>query len=586
MAEGEVRRKLAAILYADVAGYSRLTGADEEGTHKTLSAYLDAMAAAIEGHDGRVVHYAGDAVLAEFRSVVAALACAVEIQKELGARNAEVPDERKVQFRIGVNLGEVIVDRDDIYGDGVNVAARLESLADPGGICVSGKVYEETRNRLEVAFEEMGAQSVKNITEPVPAYRVILAAGEAGSAASAAEQTPALALPDKPSIAVLPFQNMSGDAEQEYFSDGITEDTITELSRFTSLFVIARSSSFAYKGKSPNIQDVGRELGVAYVLEGSVRKAGTRVRITAQLLDTSNGAHVWAERYDRELEDIFAIQDEITEIIVATLPGRLEALDLERAKRKATENMAAYDYLLRGKDHHHRVTKEDNALALEMLDKTIELDPSFAQAYAWRACTLGQAWSRGFIEDPDWAWNQIGESLERARSLDEDDCEVHRLFADVHLIKREFDQALAHQERALSLNPNDPRMVSQHGEILTWMGRADEGVEWQEKTLRLDPVSEDRRRGNLAQALFVARRYQDAIDTYKRVVSLTMQRHAYLAACHAYLDHGEDAKAHAAEVLKLAPDFSVHGHLEKLPYMNQADLVHHREGLLKAGLPA
>ena len=586
MAEGEVRRKLAAILYADVAAYSRLTGADEEGTHKTLSAYLDAMAAAIEGHDGRVVHYAGDAVLAEFRSVVAALACAVEIQKELGARNAEVPDERKVQFRIGVNLGEVIVDRDDIYGDGVNVAARLESLADPGGICVSGKVYEETRNRLEVAFEEMGAQSVKNITEPVPAYRVILAAGEAGSAASAAEQTPALALPDKPSIAVLPFQNMSGDAEQEYFSDGITEDTITELSRFTSLFVIARSSSFAYKGKSPNIQDVGRELGVAYVLEGSVRKAGTRVRITAQLLDTSNGAHVWAERYDRELEDIFAVQDEITEIIVATLPGRLEALDLERAKRKATENMAAYDYLLRGKDHHHRVTKEDNALALEMLDKTIELDPSFAQAYAWRACTLGQAWSRGFIEDPDWAWNQIGESLERARSLDEDDCEVHRLFADVHLIKREFDQALAHQERALSLNPNDPRMVSQHGEILTWMGRADEGVEWQEKTLRLDPVSEDRRRGNLAQALFVARRYQDAIDTYKRVVSLTMQRHAYLAACHAYLDHCEDAKAHAAEVLKLAPDFSVHGHLEKLPYMNQADLVHHREGLLKAGLPA
>ena len=395
-------RKLAAILYADIAGYSRLTGEDEDATHRTLSEYLDLIASTIESHRGQVMHYAGDAVLAKFDAVVDAMSAAVAVQNELKACNADVPDERKVQFRIGVNLGDVIEDRGDIYGDGVNVAARLESLADPGGICISDVVRSAIGKKLELDYEDLGEQKVKNIAEPVRAYKMVVGAE---SNAKPVERS-ALELPDKPSVAVLPFNNMSGDPEQDYFADGITEDIITELSRYPSLFVIARNSSFTYKGQPVRLQVVGEELGVHYVVKGSVRKAGNRVRVTVQLIEAATENHIWAERYDRELTDIFEIQDELTQAVVGALPARLEAADIERIKRKPPQKMAAYDYVLRSKILHHVGTREANSEALESLNKAIEVDPGFAQAYAWKACTLRQAVIREYTDEPEVAGAQ------------------------------------------------------------------------------------------------------------------------------------------------------------------------------------
>ena len=328
--EERLPRKLAAILYADMAGYSRLTGEDEDATHRRLRDYLDLIATTIESHRGQVMHYAGDAVLARFDAVVDALSSAASIQDELKNRNTDLPDERKVQFRIGVNLGDVIEDRGDIYGDGVNVAARLESLADSGGICISESVRTAIGKKLDLAYESMGEQNVKNIEEPVRAYKVALTVEEKTQTTSPTK--PTLELPDKPSIAVLPFDNMSGDPEQEYFSDGITEDIITELSRFSSLFVIARNSSFAFKGQSIDVKSIARELGVRYMLEGSVRRAGNRLRINAQLLDTEMATHIWAERYNGSTDDIFELQDEITRNIVGSITPQIESAEVERGR--------------------------------------------------------------------------------------------------------------------------------------------------------------------------------------------------------------------------------------------------------------
>jgi adenylate cyclase len=408
----EVERKLAAILAADVAGYSRLMGADEEGTLRTLKRHrAELIDPKITEHHGRIVKTTGDGLLVEFPSVVDAVRCGAEMQLAMAARNRETPEERRIEFRLGVNLGDVIVDGGDIYGDGVNVAARLEGLAEPGGICISRAARDQVRDRLDLELEDLGEQNVKNIARPVRVFRVVLESG-GGPPASALE------LPDKPSIAVLPFANMSGDAEQEYFAEGISEDIITELSRFNSVFVIARNSSFTYKGRDVKVQEVARDLGVEYVVEGSVRKAGNRVRVTAQLIEAASGNHLWAERYDRDLEDIFAVQDEVTQTVVATVAGRLEAAEMERTKRKPTERLAAYDYLLQGKDLHHRVTKEANAEGLEMLEKAIELDPDFAEAHAWLACTLGQSWARGWAEQGEETLDRCRAEIRAAHELD------------------------------------------------------------------------------------------------------------------------------------------------------------------------
>ena len=579
-----MERRLSAILVADVVGYSRLIRADEEGTIVALKALrADLIDPKIAEHHGRIVKLMGDGMLVEFPSVMDAVRCAVETQRGVAAHKAGVPAEKRIEFRVGINLGDVVIDGEDIHGDGVNVAARLEGLAEPGGICVSGAVYDQVKNRTELAFEDLGEQKVKNIDELVRAWKWV-ADGPAASAPQAAT-TEAPPLPDKPSMVVLPFVNMSGDAEQEYFADGLTEDIITDLSRFQTFFVIARNSSFAYKGQSVNVGKIGRELGVAYVVEGSVRKASKRFRITAQLVEAASGNHIWAERYDHDLTDIFDLQDEVTRSIVAAIPGRLASADLNRVKRKRPEDMAVYDYVLRGKMHHHRATREDNAEALRLLDKAIELDPEFAEAYAWKACTLGQALARGFGDNKEELFAQDVAAVEKALSLDENNFECHWIMCEVRMMVARLEEAELHHQKALALNPNDPRVVIQRSELLTWLGRPVEGVDWARRAMRLDPYAAAGRAHLLGRALYVGRRYAEAIEAFKQVRVPRYGHHAEIAGCHAQLGSDEKASLHAGEVLSLKPDFSIADHVQGLPFTESRDREHYRDGLRKAGLP-
>ena len=578
-----INRKLTAILSADVKGYSRLMGEDEVATIRTLTAYRELITSLIREHKGRVVDTPGDNLLADFVSVVDSVQCAVRIQQELTTKNVELPDNRKMEFRIGINLGEVIVDGERIYGDGVNVAARLEGLAEPGGICVSGAVYDQVKNRTDLAFEDLGEQDVKNIDELVHAWKWV-ADGPAASASEVAT-TEVLPLPDKPSMVVLPFDNMSAEVEQEYFVDGLTEDIITELSRFQTFFVIARHSAFVYKGKAVTVQDVGRELGVHYVVEGSVRKAGDRIRVVVQLIEAASGNHIWAERYDHDLTDMFDLQDEVTRSIVAAIPGRLESADLNRIKRKRPEDMAVYDYVLRGKMHHHRGTQDDNTEALRLLDKAIELDPEFAEAYAWKACTLGQALARGFGDNKEELFAQDVEAVEKALSLDENNFECHWIMCEVRMMVARLEEAELHHQKAFALNPNDPRVVAQRSELLTWLGRPVEGVDWARQAMRLDPYDAAGRAHLLGRALYVARRYADSIEAFKQVRVPRYGHHAEIAGCYAQLGSDEEARLHAGEVLRLKPDFSITDHVQGLPFKESRDREHYRDGLCKAGLP-
>ena len=586
MSETETRQRLAAILMADVAGYSRLMSCDEAGTVAALDAARAVFQTTIAAQRGRVIDMAGDSVLAVFETASGAVASALAIQAELGKRSAEVAADCRMQFRIGVHLGDVIEKSDGtIYGDGVNIAARLESIAEPGGVTVSDAVQCAIRQRMSATFDDIGEQRVKNIPEPVRAYRV------RDSAAPAARPSPPSTTPnplvrervDKPSIAVLPFNNMSGDPEQDFFADGITEDIITELSRFRELFVISRNSSFKYKGSAVNVAQFARELGVQYVVEGSVRKAGKRVRITVQLIDAKTERHVWAERYDRDLEDIFAIQDEVTTAIVATLPGRIEAAARDRVARLTTENMAAYECVLAGKLLHHRSNREDNARAQQLLQRAIELDPSYAHAHAWKACVLGQTWVYNWCESRAATEVMIGEALRMAQSLNDNDCDVHRILAAISIVQDNHDQAVYHQARALSLNPNDDLVVVQEGELLTWLGRADEGVEWIRKAMRLNPYHPERFWNHLGRACFVARRYGEAVDALKCIGQPDTAQHALLAACHAGLGNGAAAEHQRRQVLANEPGFGAAAHLATLHYRHDADREHHRERLLGAG---
>ena len=573
-----MERRLAAILATDVVGYSRLIRADEEGTIAALKALrADIIDPKLAEHHGRIVKLMGDGMLAEFASVVDAVRAAVETQQAVKVHNADLPDDKRIEFRVGINLGDVIIDGDDIHGDGVNVAARLEGMAEPGGICVSGMVYEGVRDRIDVAFEDLGEQEVKNINRPVRVWRWV--------AVVAPEATPALPLPDKPSIAVLPFDNMSGDPQQEYFADGLTEDIITELSRFQTFFVIARHSAFVYKGKPVTVQDVGRELGVHYVVEGSVRKAGDRLRVAVQLIEAASGNHIWAERYDHDMTDMFDLQDEVTRSIVAAIPGRLESADLNRIKRKRPEDMAVYDYVLRGKMHHHRGTKDDNTEALRLLDKAIELDPEFAEAYAWKACTLGQALARGFGDNKEELFAQDVEAVEKALSLDENNFECHWIMCEVRMMVARLEEAELHHQKAFALNPNDPRVVAQRSELLTWLGRPIEGVDWARQAMRLDPYAAAGRAHLLGRALYIARSYEDAIEAFKQVRVPSFSHHAEIAACYAQLGSDEKASLHAGKVLSLKPDYSIADHVQGLPFKESRDRDQYRDGLRKAGLP-
>ncbi len=576
-----VQRRLAAILSADAAGFSRLMGDNEVETVRQLTTCRSLVGEIIAAHIGRVVDSPGDNMLAEFGSAVNAVQAAVAIQQQLAHCNSGFPEHRRMAFRIGVNLGDVIVEDGRLYGDGVNIAARLEALAEVGGICVSGKIYDEVHRKLDLAFEFAGEQELHNIAAPVRMYRV----GGAGRTTNAS--APATVAQVKPSIIVLPFANMSGVAEQEFFADGLTEDILTDLSRFRDLFVISRNTSFKFKGQAVDVKKVAKELGVQYVVEGSVRRAGNRVRVTVQLIDAEADRHVWAERYDRELEDIFAIQDEVTSSIVAVLPGRVEAATRERAERKPTDSLAAYECVLEAKLLHHRSNRQDNARALALIQRATTLDPKYAHAHAWTACILGQTYVYGWCEDSLATIAEIERELALARSLDDNDSDVHRILAAVYLTRNEFEKLLYHQQRALHLNPNDDLIVVQNGEVLTWVGQPEEGIPWILKAMRLNPFHPPRFWSHLARAHFVARQYAEALRALQHITAPDQFIHAFMAACHARLEDAAAASANVAAVLKFDPRFSINRNVvPTLHYRRDSDLAHHRESLLLAGLAA
>jgi adenylate cyclase len=582
----ELKQRLAAILAADVAGYSRLMAADERATVQSLDAARALFRGRIEANQGRVIDMAGDSVLAVFETAAGAVLAALDVQRQIESLLGDVPEDRRMRFRVGVHLGDVIEKGDgSIYGDGVNIAARLEGLALPGGITVSDAVECAVRNKVSARFVDQGEQAVKNISHPVRAFRVQATAPTPSPQAPAATPTGDRSC-DKPSIIVLPFLNMSGVAEQDYFADGLTEDILTDLSRFRELFVISRNTSFKFKGQAVDVKKVARDLGVRYVVEGSVRKAGNRVRVSAQLIDAETDRHVWAERYDGQLDDIFAIQDEVTSAIVATLPGRLEADARGRAERKPPANMAAYECVLEAKVLHHRSNRDDNARAVELIQRAIALDARYGHAHAWHACLLGQQWGYGWCEDVAATERTIEKELETALALDENDSDVQRVLAAMHILRNNHDKAAHHQDRALSLNPNDDLIVVQQGELLTWLGQPEEGVPWIQKAMRLNPFHPPRFWSHLGRAYFVARRYADTIGAFRNIAALDPFQHAFLAACHAQLGDAAATAHHVQEIHARNPSFSWSATLAPtLHYKREEDLAHHREAFAKTGLP-
>ena len=492
MSSEHVERRLAAILAADVVGSCRLIGIDEEGTLAQLKALRKKLFdPKITDHRGRIVKNTGDGALAEFASVVDAVRCADEIQRGVAEQNTDVPQDKRIELRIGIHVGDIIIEENDIFGDGVNIAVRLEGIAEPGGICISDDTYRQIRGKVDIAFEDMGPQNLKNITEPMRAWRsrINANASAAASIKPLFEPIQALALPDKPSLAVLPFQNMSGDPEQEYFADGIVEDIITALSRVPSLFVIARNSSFSYKGKCPDIRQVGRDLGVRYVLEGSVRKAGARMRITGQLVEAATGAHIWADKIDGGVEDVFDLQDEVTASVVAAIEPRLLTREMERARQKPTENLKAYDFFLRALANLHRATREPIEEALRLVERAIALDPDYAMAIVLKARLLYRLKVIGVIAPSDPRLKEAVMLAWAAAEKRHEDPDVLWLAGFViALAGGDFAGGAALIERSLALHPNSADALTAHGLIQAYLGKAESATASLDKAMRLNPV--------------------------------------------------------------------------------------------------
>jgi adenylate cyclase len=551
MTETRVERRLAAILATDVVGYSRLMGSDEEGTLAALKALRQShIDPKIAEHRGRIVKTTGDGALVEFASTLDAVRCAIDIQRGLPARNADRPPDKKIEFRIGINVGDIIVEGDDIFGDGVNIAARLESICQAGGVCISDVVQQQVNGRVEATFVDLGEQSLKNITRPVRAYSIAL--GEAPpqaavAAAAALSASAAFALPDRPSIAVLPFNNMSGDPEQEYFADGVVEDIITALSRFKELFVIARNSSFLYKGKSVDIQQVARELGVRYVLEGSVRKAGNRVRITGQLIDAATRAHLWADKFDGSLEDVFELQDRITESVVGALAPNLLNAEFERARRKPPANLDAYDYLLRALPHVFANTPTEAREAIPLLKEALRLDPDYPYAHALLAGTISQIYRSASGAERADLQKQAGEHALRALARDSDDGNV-LTYAGWSLLIAVHDVARGRTalDKATQLNPNLAVALAYHGIALALTGEPQAAIADATKLLRLSPI--DPSRFLAWQALAIARidlkEYDEAAIAAQKTIDMNPRfPMGYAWAIVAECGRGEKARA-------------------------------------------
>jgi len=680
MTTQELKRKLTAILSADVKGYSRLMGEDEKGTVRTLNEYKEVMTGLIQHHHGRVVDSTGDNLMAEFASVVDAVESSVEIQKELKARNAELPENRRMEFRIGINLGDVIEEEGRIYGDGVNIASRIESLSEAGGICISGTAYDHVENKLSLGYEYLGEQTVKNITKPVRAYRVLMRPEAAGKVigekkvkprqwqratvgfvvivivvvaafviwklytpsapkpevvpkekvtAAQPEKPPAnvppsaevapkekmavpksekvsktvtppppkeevaskdkmaFPLPDKPSIAVLPFVNMSGDAKQEYFSDGLTEEIITALSKTPKLFVIARNSSSVYKGKAVNVQQVSRELGVKYVLEGSVRSSGNQLRITAQLIDATTGSHLWAERYDRELKDIFALQDEITMKILTSLQVSLADGEMGRTQAKGTNNLDAYLLFLQGQGEARRMNKDGNFLSRQMAQQAIALDPKYALAYSLLANSYMAEVVLGISEDPRLSLKKAMELVQKAIALDNSLALPHGLLGWIYTLMLQHDKGIAECEQAVKLEPNSALAYFRLSLALRYAGRPKEAITACKEAIRLDPIPPGFYYQNITHLYCLTGQYEEAIKVGKeatRVEPNNFTVRAFLTVAYSLHGREEEARIEAAEVLRINPKFLIDSWAKTMPYKNEADKELTIGALRKAGL--
>lgn len=584
-------RKLAAILAADVVGYSRLASEDEERTLARLRALRsDLIDPTIAVHNGRVVKRTGDGALVEFRSVVDAVRCAIEVQNGMVERNAGVQQDRRIEFRIGIHLGDVVEEGDgDLMGDGVNIASRLEGIAAPGAICLSEDAYRQVRARLDLSVSDLGNKRLKNIAEPIRIYS--LQVGTAAEAkpemiAGAVAHAPAALAPDL-SIAVLPFVNMSGDAEQEYFADGISEDIITALSKLSQLFVIARNSSFTFKGRSVNVQEVGHSLNVRYVLEGSVRKSGNRVRITAQLIDATTGGHQWAERFDRDLTDIFAVQDDVTQQIVGALELKLTAGDQQRLASEQTHNLEAYDCFLRGREHMWRLTKEQNIQGQQLLQRAIDLDPKFAPAHAFLAVTHALGYVNQWSQSPSKSLEQAIEAATRAVALDDRYPYAHWALGVVNLYLRRLDVAIREAERVIALAPNLAEGHESLGNALHYAGRSDEALLSFERAMALNPYYPDIFLHFHAQAMFQLGRYEEAVVLLKRRLvrnPATDISRVLLAASYGHLGRFAQARGEWEEVFRINPDYSLEHRRKVLPYKDPADFECIVDGLRKAGL--
>jgi TolB-like protein/Flp pilus assembly protein TadD len=590
--EEHVNRRLAAILAADIAGYSRLMGADDEGILRQLKGHRKELVdPKITEHRGRIVKTTGDGMLVEFVSVVDAVRCAVEIQRGMSERNVEVPAESRIKFRIGINVGDIISDSNDIYGDGVNVAARLEALAEPGGIFVSRNVYDQVRDKLSFSFEDMGEQTVKNIARPVGIHRIYLDENaEAAIVKPASSHTNATASDfDRPTLAVLAFANMSGDPEQEYFADGISDDIITGLSKLRWFFVIARNSSFTYKGKAVDVKRVARELGVRYVLEGSVRKGGNRVRITAQLIDASTGNHLWADRYDGDLTDVFALQDEITKKVVAAIEPKLLEAEGIRSQSRSPEDLGAWDVVIRANSLFWRVSKAEGESAIAMLKQAVERYPDYAPAHSMLAFMLLVSdylgWSVGEREP---RVKQAAVLAARAADLDDSDPWAHLALGYVAYTTRRTDEAVEEFQRALDLNPNFAAAQGYLGLALALDGRSDQAIAHLEQAIRMSPHDPQNAVFNMGLAIanYLAGRYNEAIGFGRKALQ---QRHGWTGAHRIYVaslaqaGQIDEARTALARLKETYPDLSIAWIEKYVPY-TPGPMVKFIEGMRKAGL--
>ncbi len=617
-----LERKLAAILDADVEGYSRLMGDDEAATVRTRAAYGEVMADVVGRHHGRVVDFTGDNLLAEFGSVVDAVTGAVEIQRELARRNDELPDHRKMWFRIGINLGDVLVQGGRIFGDGVNVAARVQALAEGGGIAISGTVYDQVENKLALTYESLGEHAVKNIAKPVRVYRVVV---EPGTAAGLGETKtvrsrprlravliglavliaagissvaawrfpsrpsipPGLELPDKPSIAVLPFANVGADPKQEHFSDGMTEEIITTLSKVSGLFVIASNSVFTYKGKPVKVQQVSRELGVRYVLEGSVRRADPRIRVTAQLVDATTGHHLWAERYDRQLKDVFAIQDEIAQKIVTALAVKLTEGEQVAVRRRSTSSVEAWEYYAQGLEQYRRTWVQARAAGRSSFEKAIAVDPKFAAAYAYLSWThVIDAWNETSSSPRD-SLERAFKLAQEAIALDDSLPDGHMALAFVYLMRKQHAEAIAAGERAVARNPSHADATATLAMVLAFSGRAEESIGLVKNATRLSPVYPSWYLMVLSVGYRVTGRYEEMLAAAEKFRDLAPEfwfPYFLMAEAYAGLNREAEAQAAMAHALKLDPTLTLERHAKLTLFKNPADLERALDLARKAGL--